>query len=91
MINLTENHRQGNDKTYAEILNRIRVGEQTIEDLDILRKRVRPKNHPDLKNALFIACKKVSVNEHNEKSLNSLPGKLLEIKARHFTKLKQNY
>jgi hypothetical protein len=52
---------------------------------------VRPKNHPDLRNALYIACKKVSVNEHNEKSLNSLPGKLFEVKARHFTKLKQNY
>ena len=31
------------------------------------------------------------MNEHNEKSLNSLPGKLFEVKARHFTKLKQNY
>ena len=49
------------------------------------------KNHPDLRNALYIACKKVCVNEHNEKSLNSLPGKLHEIKARHFIKLKQNY
>ena len=38
VIRLTENHRQGNDKTYAEILNRVRVGEQTNEDVEILRK-----------------------------------------------------
>ena len=31
------------------------------------------------------------MNEHNAKCLNSLSGKLYEIKARHFTKLKQNY
>ena len=91
VVNLTENHRQGKDKTYADILNRIRFGEQTDEDYEVLRKRVRPKNHPDLRNALFIACKKVNVNEHNQTSLNSLPGKLFEIEARHFTKLKQNY
>ena len=91
VINLTENHRQGNDKTYADILNRVRVGEQTKEDIELLRKRVRPKNHPDLRNALYIACKKVSVTEHNTKCLNSLPGKLYEIEARHFTKLKHNY
>ena len=57
VINLTENRRQGNDKTYADMLNRIRVGDQTREDMDLLRKRLRPKNHPDLKNALYIACR----------------------------------
>ena len=29
VINLTTNHRQGNDKTYADILNRIRTGDHT--------------------------------------------------------------
>ena len=42
VIFLMENHRQGNDKTYAEILNRMRIGEQTKEDIGLL-------NHPDLK------------------------------------------
>ena len=32
VINLEENHRQGEDHQYAEILNRIRVGKQTSED-----------------------------------------------------------
>jgi hypothetical protein len=30
---LETNHRQGNDKAYAELLNRVRVGEQTQEDI----------------------------------------------------------
>ena len=31
------------------------------------------------------------MNEHNEKCLNKLTGKLYEIAARHFTKLKPNF
>ena len=62
VINLTENHRQGNDKTYADLLNRVRVGEHTEEDLKLLETRVRKKNHKDLKGALFMACKKDAVN-----------------------------
>ena len=49
VINLEENHRQGKDKIYADMLNRIRINKQTKEDLDILKTRVRPKGHPDLK------------------------------------------
>ena len=33
-IVLTENHRQGNYKTYANILNKIRIGEQTEQDIE---------------------------------------------------------
>ena len=58
VINFPENHRQGNDKKYADMLNKIRVGDQTREDMELLRKRVRPKNYSDLQNALYIACKK---------------------------------
>ena len=48
MVNLTENHRQGNDKTYGDLLNRLRIGEVTKEDLASLQTRVRPKHNPDL-------------------------------------------
>ena len=48
---LETNHRQGADKPYAELLNRIRVGEQTQQDLDLLKTRVRDAKHPDLKKA----------------------------------------
>ena len=69
----------------------MRVGEHTTEDIELLRTKVRPKNHPDLKNALYIACTKVAVNEHNIKCLNQLPGKLYESRSKHFTKLRRNF
>ena len=91
VVNLSENHRQGDDKTYADMLNRIRLGEQNADDMVLLKTRIRKKNHPDLNNALFIACKKVAVNEHNEKCLNGITGKLYEMKAKHLTRMKQKF
>ena len=35
-ILLEKNHRQGEDKIYAELLNRVRVGSHTDEDMEIL-------------------------------------------------------
>ena len=49
IINLEENHRQGNDKSYADLLNRIRIGNQTDDDICQLKKRLRPRGHTDLK------------------------------------------
>ena len=43
-----------------------------------------------MKGSLYIAAKKATVNEHNEKCLNSSDEKLYAIEAKHFTKLKQN-
>ena len=69
-IILETNHRQGKDKPYAELLNRIRIGQHTKEDITTLRTRVRSKNHPDLKTAsLFIICKRKDCAEMNSKLL----------------------
>ena len=43
VVNLEENHRQGEAKEFGDLLNRIRVGDQTEEDLELLRTRVRPE------------------------------------------------
>ena len=48
VINLVENHRQEDDAQYADILNRIRIGEHTEDDLSILQKRVHPRDHSEL-------------------------------------------
>ena len=48
-INLEINHRQGGDKEYAYMLNRIRIGEQTTEDIEKLKERVRSEKHIDIK------------------------------------------
>ena len=36
VINLEENHRQLEDRNYADFLNRIRVGQQTQADIELL-------------------------------------------------------
>ena len=51
VISLVENHRQQGDAEYADILNRVRLGEHTDEDMRILQGRVRKEGHPDLKGA----------------------------------------
>ena len=38
-MSLTINHRQGKDREYAEMLNRIRVGEQSVDDVLTLASR----------------------------------------------------
>ena len=81
-INLVTNHRQGAHKHYADILNRMRIGELTDEDLKILQTRVFPENHPDLpKNALNIRCKNKEVNQINEEKLKENPNPEITIKA----------
>ena len=86
------NHRQGNDKPYADLLNRIRVGEQTKEDITLLKTRVRSANHPDLKTAsLYIVCKRMDCARINAQYLNSLNGELIKIKATHHHATQRNY
>ena len=84
IVNLEENHRQGNDKAYAEILNRIRTGNQTEEDIAHIEKRVRSKNHPDLKDkdAIYLFGKNKPVDEMNEKRLLKMKGEEFRIKAK---------
>ena len=83
---LKTNHRQGKDKEYADILNRIRVGEQTKEDLKRLNTRVFPRDSPLIpKDALLITGTNAIVNNYNNAKLNELPGELFEFKAEVFS------
>ena len=86
IVNLEENHRQGNDKTYADMLNRIRVDDQTEEDMELLRKRVRSKNHPDLKDpdSIWLFGKNKPVDEINMIRLLKVKGEEFRIKAKCF-------
>ena len=85
VINLTHNHRQDSDKEFANILNRIRVGEQTSEDIELLNTRVRPENqHLDESVRLYATVKEV--NEYNAVKMNDLPGRAYNLKATHISK-----
>ena len=73
VLNLEINHRQGKFKEYAEILNRIREGKQTPEDIDKLKTRIRPRGHSDLKNvSIFIVCTKKKCARINIEYLDNL-------------------
>ena len=91
VINLEENHRQGKDKIYADMLNQIRLGKQTKEDMKVLKSRSGSKGHPDLKDALFISAKVKPVASFNEKAINFLPGKLYTSKATHIQAMTKSY
>ena len=71
-INLEINHRQGED-----ILNRIRVGNETFEDIRMLKERVREENHEDIRketDALYIFGTNKKVNAMNKRRLKALHG-----------------
>ena len=57
-IELKTNHRQGEDKDYGDLLNRVRVGAHTQEDLELLKTRVTDK-FPQ--NALYVYGKRFLV------------------------------
>ena len=62
VVNLEENHRQGEAKEFGDLLNRVRVGTHTEKDLELLRSRVIPEKEcgqpqiyqgPDDSNSVF--------------------------------------
>ena len=60
------------------------MGKQTDDDIALLKTRVRPKNHPALREAgLYIVCKREDCARINNEFINSLPGELITIKAIH--------
>ena len=82
-ILLETNFKQG-EGAWANMLNRIRVGEQTQEDMRILESRIQvlPKELRD--KAIHLFYTNIEVNEHNEYMLNSLEEMLEEIAASIF-------
>ena len=92
ILNLEINHRQGEDKDYAEILNRMRVGKMTDNDIEKMKTRCRDKGHADLKSVdLFIVPTRKMCARYNEAHLNSLDGEEIHLKATHFHPMQKNY
>ena len=94
VINLEINHRQGEDKTYANILNRIRTGDETQEDIEELKAQVRKENHEDIKkeeDALYIYGTNKNVNKMNKKRLKTLKGEEHLIEAITIHKTMKNF
>merc|ERR1719219_2181114 len=84
VVNLEENHRQGDDKIYGDLLNRVRTGAHTKEDIALLQTRVRQKSDPTLdSNALHIYGTNAKVNARNNAKLEEIEGEMFTIKARN--------
>ena len=93
-INLEINHRQGEDKDYANMLNIIRVGQETSKDIKKLKERVRHQDHADIKkekDALYIFGTNKKVNEVNNRRLKALGGNEHLIKAVTIHKTIKNF
>ena len=91
VISLMENHRQKGDAPYADILNRIRVGEIIEDDMQILSERVRPEDHSDLIGGTVIASTHAVVNRFNRLGLQKIKSKLFEIEAINGHNIIPNY
>ena len=87
-IELEVNHRQGEDKVYAELLNRMRfkIKQEEIsgDDLNLLNSRITRNKNDDGKIKIF--GKNCSVNLENLKQLQKLKSSLFTIEAIHLPK-----
>ena len=78
---LKTNHRQGEDKEYADICNRARTGQLTDDDIDKIKSHIFPKNSSELpKNAIFSTGTNAIVTKYNIEKLNELP----DTNVKHF-------
>ena len=74
-MTLCTNHRQGEDRVYASLLNRVRIGDVLNTDFKILNSRVIKRHYSNIpQDALFVTSKNKAVNEFNEMRLDQLDG-----------------
>ena len=88
---MTHNHRQGTERQFAELLNRVRVGKQTPEDLASLERRVKQEGDPEIVDCVRLCPTVKETMDHNEKKTSELPTKLYCVKAINFTSAKRNF
>ena len=77
---LTHNHRQGEEKEWADALNVFLVGLVTEKGEALLRERQTTDKFLD-KDAMHIFYHNIDVKNHNDKMLNTIDSQLVSIKA----------
>ena len=79
---LSEIMRQRGDTVFIDLLNNVRLGKLTDQDVAILQSRFITEDNPNYPhNALHLFAENVLVLEHNEKKLNELNGQEFIINA----------
>ena len=77
---LKEIVRQKGDPRFAEILSRVRLGEQTTEDINQLKELEKNANVPE--GCLSVFLTNALKDDYNEKQLRLLPTEVFKIKAK---------
>ena len=89
-IELKTNHRSGEFGEYADLLNRVRTGEQNIDDIKKLNLRVFSRSASYLpEEAVFCSGENKIIDEYNLKNLNKLNGDIYSRKADVFSSNKK--
>ena len=84
MFELTEIMRQKDDAMFAELLNRIREGNQTEEDLSVLKSRkisLGDSKYQDLKNELHLFPCNAAVDIHNANMFDNIVSEKAKIES----------
>lgn len=80
-MELTEIMRQADDKSFSELLNRLRVGQHTAEDVRILQSRSVKEDDPLLDSMPHVYVTRAKVNDYNVQKLNNLQGEKTVLSA----------
>ena len=80
LVELNEVMRQNDDLSFAQLLNRVRTGSQTEEDIQILQQR-DVSLYSNIDCHLHLFCANRDVDEHNLKMLNQLPSPIKTLSA----------
>ena len=83
VIVLKHNHRQGEGNQWTELLNRVRIGKPTPEDLQLLQSRLTEIEYLDPAIS-HVFRKNEDVTYYNLKILNTFNTTLVQTKAQHF-------
>ena len=89
---LRKNHRQNEDLRFSEVLNRIRIGEFTQEEIDYLKPRVVMRNDPKIPaDRMYIFARNIDVNEMNDQILRKMPGEEFVAEAEIYHKTNSEF
>ena len=82
VIVLEENKRHGKDSKWTQILNRIRLGQHTADDMKVLDSRkIEHFPNVDFKSAVHAFYTNFEVQQYNDEKLTALSTRLYNIKA----------
>ena len=80
MYELVDIMRQKDDLAFAQLLNRLRLNEMTVEDKQMLQTRVFDRDTGDYpKDAVHLFARNFYVKKHNDNILSQLPGEKIVI------------